>query len=254
MPQACGHAAFILYPSSFLSIPNPSCFLRPRRYTSPSTSSTCNSPRFIAAAKSATPWPATGPGAVAPPTSLGARKTWTSSIVPGVQQAAQHAAAAFHQNVGHVPAAQFGQQGVEPGRMGVAWANQYFAACLTQPPAIGCVRFVADGHQHGRLAARADQLALRRERGAACPARYGAAVRGPGRAGRSAADRRGGPSPGRRAPHPPARGGAWTISRDCGPEIQRLWPVRVAILPSSVMAHLAMIQGRPSGAVSDRGR
>ena len=47
---------------------------------------------------------------------------------------------------------------------------------------------------------------------------------------------------------------AWTICRDCGLEIQRLSPVRVAILPSSVMAHLAMIHGRPVSRASDRVR
>ena len=36
----------------------------------------------------------------------------------------------------------------------------------------------------------------------------------------------------------------WTISREAAPEIQRLSPVRVAILPSSDMAHLAITHGR----------
>ena len=35
------------------------------------------------------------------------------------------------------------------------------------------------------------------------------------------------------------------MPRDAGLEIQRLSPLRVASLPSSVMAHLAMIHGRP---------
>ena len=37
----------------------------------------------------------------------------------------------------------------------------------------------------------------------------------------------------------------WTTSRDRSFEIHRDWPVRVAIFPSSDMAHLAITQGRP---------
>jgi len=37
----------------------------------------------------------------------------------------------------------------------------------------------------------------------------------------------------------------WTRSLEASEEIQRDWPVTVAILPSAVMAHLAMTHGMP---------
>ena len=71
-----------------------------------------------------------------------------------------------------------------------------------------------------------------------------AAVVGPGgRAVNSGSSRRAVSRPTRIASTRPRS--PWTIARDGSSEIQRLEPVWVAILPSSVIAHLAMIHGRP---------
>ena len=194
-------------------------------------------------ASSATPWPAIG--LAQPADELGGDEDVYFVDLPGVQQAAQHPAAAFDQHVGHLPAAEFLQQGVEPGRAGRARADQHLAAGLAQPPAIGRRRLAADGHQQRRLAGGADQLALRRS-----AARVSSTMRQRGprsrRAGRSTADRRAAAvsRPTTIASIAAAQG------MDDLPRLRRRRsigsaPVRVAILPSSVIAHLAMIQGRP---------
>ena len=107
---------------------------------------------------------------------------------PGVEQAAQQAAAALDQHIGQPAAAQFGQQGIK-ARMGrFALAEEHFAAYMAKPQAVGLRGFHAGGHQHGRFAGSLTSwLSLPSDARVSRTTRT--AVRGPA-AERSAADRR----------------------------------------------------------------
>ena len=125
-------------------------------------------------------------------------KTWTSSICAGVQQAAQHSAAAFDQHVGHSAPAQFVEQLRRAVRVAFALADEDLAAGVDQPVAIVRRRLVlptaTSTGTSGPL--RTSWLSSgKRGVGVEHDARWRCAGRA---AGRSTADRREGRSRGRR--------------------------------------------------------
>ncbi len=102
----------------------------------------------------------------APPTSLGAMKTCTSSIAQ-VKQRAQQLGAAFDKQVGHAAAAELIEQLDQAVVLGGGVERKDLAAGGGQSVAIRFGRRCGAGrYEHGRLACGADELAIEAERGA----------------------------------------------------------------------------------------
>ena len=155
-----------------------------------------------------------------------------------VQKRAQDPAATFDQDVGHASPARAPRAKATIGTRPMPGKTTTSQPSSRSFGRIGAGRPIGDGHQHRALRGRLDEPARERQLRRAVEHDPGRRAGPAGRAVSSGSSATTVPMPTTIASILPRS--SWTKLRDDSDEIHRLSPVRTAVLPSRVIAHLAV--------------